>query len=829
MQRIALNGLWAHKRRLAGTFVAVFLGVAFLSGTLMLGDTLQRNFDNLFADVNAGTSAVVRSSTKIDNDAGSIQRPPIPASLLQRVRDVPGVAAVAPSIQGTGTLIGSNGDAVGGNGPPRLAGNWIPDPQLNPYRIAQGRPPRADDEVVVNKGAAQDGNLHVGDTTTVQTPEPVRVKIVGIATFGSSAGLGPTTFTAFTTRGAQQHVLKRSDEISSISVRADTGISQADLVARLRPALGNGVEAVTGEQLTTDSVNDIDSTFLNGLRTVLIAFAAIAMLVGAFSIHNTFAIVAAQRMRESALLRAIGATRRQVLGAALTETLTVGAVASLAGLLGGIAIASALKAMFDAFGFALPAGGLVVNAGSAAIVVGVGIVVTLLAGLAPARAAARIAPLAALRDAGLEGEEGAQGRRRRGGLGSAAGSAAAAATAPRRRLRPFTALIGSTTALISAPLPRLRGAVGALARRNATRNPRRTARAASALVVGVLVVTAITVVGASLKSSLDNSAARGFHGDLAITAGQFNDASLPPALAQDVARAPQVATAVGLGGGSAKVGGENGKVKVADPRALSRLVDLDVRSGSLATLSSSQLAISTDEASDHNWRLGSTVPVVYPDGARADRSVGAVYGETGIAGDVLLPRSGWAPHAGQDADQTVFVALRAGVPVVAGRQAIERVAARWGGPDVQTRDEFIDAAGQGVEMVLSIVYVLLALAVLIALLGIANTLALATYERTRELGVLRAVGQTRSQLRAMVRWEAVVIALLGTLGGLVLGIPLGWVIVQISSSVGIDTFAVPVVQLLIVLVVGGLAGVLAGMRPARRAARLDVLRAIATE
>ncbi|ADB53271.1 ABC transporter permease [Conexibacter woesei] len=806
MPRLALQGLWAHKRRLAGTFAAVFLGVAFLAGTLMLGDTLQRNFERLFTDVTSGTDAVVRSETSLGTGSGDA-RAPIPAALLARVRAVPGVAQAAGSIEGTGALIGADGDKIGGNGPPTLAGNWIEDTALNPYRIAEGRPPRASDEVVVNRGAAEDGRLRVGDVATVQTPEPVRVRVVGISMFGDTDGLGTTTFTAFTTAGAERHVMKRAGIVSSIVVKADDGVSQAQLVQRLRPILTPGVEAVTGAQLTQDRVADIDEVFLDNLRMILVAFAGIALLVGAFSIRNTFAIVAAQRTREAALLRAVGATRAQVLGAALLETLLVGVAAALAGLAGGIGIASLLKAMFDAFGFALPAGGLAVSLSSALIAVLVGIVVTLLAGLAPAWAASRVAPLAALRDAALDG----------GGLG-------------RRPRLPGRAL-ARVTALISAPLPRLRGTVGALAQRNATRNPRRTAGAASALVVGVTVVAAFTVIGASVKSTLDDSAQQGFRGDLAIAGGQFDDATLPPALAGEVARLPQVATAVGLGQGTARVAGEDETVRIADPAQLRRVVDLGDVEGSVSAraLGADGIAVSRTAADDHGWRVGSAVPVVFPDGSRDALRVGAIYAEDGIAGDLLLPRAAWAGRAQQDADRAVFVAFRAGVTPDDGRAAVAGIARRWGDPELQTRDEYVTAASAGVDMVLGIVYVMLALAVLIALVGIANTLSLATYERTRELGLLRAVGQTRRQLRAMVRWEAVVIALLGTLGGLAIGVPLAWALVQLAGDVGIDRFAVPLGQLLVVLVVGALAGVLASIRPARRAARLDVLRAIAAE
>jgi putative ABC transport system permease protein len=824
MRRLARNGLWAHKRRLAGTFAAVFLGVAFLSGTLLLGDTLQRNFERLFADVTSGTDAVVRSSSSIGGAGINDGRAPINASLLRRVQAVPGVARAAASIEGRGALIGADGKRIGGNGPPTLAGSWIADPALNPYRIAEGRPPRADDEVVVNRGAAKAGKLKLGETTTVQTPEPVPVRIVGIATFGGADGLGPTTFTAFTPAGAQRHVLKRPGMISSIAVKAQPGISQEQLVARLRPLLPGGVEAIAGTRLTTERIDSLDREFLGNLRRILVIFAGIALFVGAFSIRNTFAIVAAQRTREAALLRAVGATRGQVLGAALLETLLVGVAASVAGLAGGIGLASGLKAMFDAFGFALPTGGLAIVLSSAVIAVVVGVIVTLLAGLGPARAASRVAPLAALRDAALDETP----RRTRPTVLDRALGRTAARTGPRLPSR----ALGRVITLLGMPLPRLFGSAGRLAQRNAARSPRRTLGAASALIAGVAVVTAFTVVGASLKSSLDNSAATGFRGDLAIDGGSgFGDATLPPQLAQQVAQLPQVRDAVGLGAGDARVAGKTERVRIADLAELSQIVRLGTVEGTLggATSGRDGIAISRNAAEDHGWRIGSRVPLQFPDGTREQLGVGAIYAEEGIVGDILLPRAAWQGRASQDADQQAFVTFAPGVSFDDGRAAVAQVARRWGGPELQSRSEFVAAAGGNVDMVLGIVYVLLALAVLIALVGIANTLSLATHERTRELGLLRAVGQTRHQLRTMVRGEALVIALLGTLGGLAIGVPLGWLLVRASGGLGIDRFSLPLGRLLVVLLVGGLAGVLASVRPARRAARLNVLRAVATE
>src|SRR3989440_1726019 len=380
MRTVMLKGLLAHKRRMFGTFLAVFLGVAFLSGTLVLGDTLRGNFDNLFTEANAGTDAVVRHASKLGTDPGEAksQRGLIDTTVVDKVRSVDGVADAAPSVEGFGQLLGKNGDKLGGNGPPTLAGNWIDNRALSPYHLVEGRAPRAGNEVVINRGAANNGNLHVGDTTTVQTPEPVPVTILGISKFGSAHGLGGVPFTAFTLESAQEHLLHRTDQVTSISVKAQSGVSQDALVNRIQRALPADVQAITGAKLTNENTSDINKEFLDLFTTFLVVFAGVALLVATFSIYNTFSIIVAQRTRESALLRAIGASRRQVLAAVVGESVVVGLVASVLGLFGGIAVATALKGAFAVFGGSLPAGGLVFKAGTAVAGLVVGFVVTVL-------------------------------------------------------------------------------------------------------------------------------------------------------------------------------------------------------------------------------------------------------------------------------------------------------------------------------------------------------------------------------------------------------------------------------------------------------------------
>lgn len=843
---VTLKDLWAHKRRLLGTVFAVFLGVAFLTGTLALSDTLRSNFDQLFTNANAGTDAVVRSATSVSSE-GLQRRALISASVLSSVQSAPGVADAQPVISGYGQLIGSDGKAVGGMGPPRLAGNWITDPTLNPYRLVEGRAPQADDEVVINRGAASAGHLHVGDTTIVQVPDPIKVKIVGIATFGTANGFGQATYTAFTYQGATAHLMKGTAQLTSISVKAAPGVSQDQLVSQLRPVLPSGVEAITGAQLTANNINDIAALFLNVLRTFLLVFAGIALLVATFSIYNTLSIVVAQRTRESALLRAIGATRGQTFAGTLVESLGVGVVASVLGLFGGIGIAGLLKAMFDAFGFALPAGGLVFKSSTAVIGLVVGVGVTAVAGVMPALAASRVSPLAALRDVAAP-RVGVSLRRIASGAvltvlgmgvvlsavtgnGSTVLSRAALGAVVMMAgvvvLGPVVA--GPVAGALAWPLTRLRGVTGSLARQNAVRNPRRTSATAAALMVGVSVVTLFTVFASSLSRSVSSGVSRSVHADVVVAASGFGG-GFSPQLAHDIAALPPVADAAGLGEGNALVAGRHEQVSVIDPGLTSGLVNLDVASGSVTGLGPDQLAVSKKTADSKGWRVGTVLPVTFPDGASSNLTIAGIYRSRDIARDYVVPAAAWAPHAPQAIDTVVFVALRPGVPVAAAEAAARKAAATYGSPTVYTRAGYISATGSRVNTFLGLIYVMLALAILIALLGIANTLSLSTHERTRELGLLRAVGQTRAQLRSMVRWEAVTIAVFGTVGGLGLGAFLGWALVKAANTAqGIGTFSAPVGQLVVILIVGAVAGVLAGLRPAGRAARLDVLAAIAQE
>jgi putative ABC transport system permease protein len=848
MWRTTIKSIGAHKRRLLATSSAVVLGVAFLSGTLVLGDTMETGFGDMFGEANAGTDAIVRSSTEVGDDDVS-ERGLLDASVVEDVAAVDGVATAVPEIYGIGQIVGSDGDPLGGNGPPTQAGNWIADPEINPWQIADGRAPEGPGEVVIDKASADDGDLQVGDATTIRTPDPVDVTVVGIATFGDAGAdsAGPRTYAAFTTEFAQQVLLPEPGRISDVLVVADDGVTQQELVDRLEPALPDGSEALTGAALTDEQRSELEGDFLGFFKAFLLVFAGIALVVATFSIYNTFSILVAQRARESALLRALGASRRQVLGSTVAEALVVGVLASAIGVAAGVGLAAGLSALTESAGFAVAGTALVVETSALALAAVVGVVVTLVASVAPAVKASRVAPLAALRDVAVDRSGASWVRGLLGvvvagtGIAATVGGTAGEGSLPMTGLGALLVVVGfvllgpvvarPVAGAVGGPLALRRGMSGTLARRNAMRNPRRTAGTASALMVGVAVVTLFTVVAASVKQSIDDTVSEQFAGDLVIAQTDFSGAGLSPELEPAVAELPEVDLATGLGEAPMVVDGDDDVATVIDPVAAGQIFDLDVVEGSVDQLGDRQMALSADYASDHGLALGDPVPVSYSDGTGEELTVGAILGNDQLLGDLVLPKVAYESHASvRSSDVALLIDLVDGVSPADGEAAVQPVADRFGAPDVQDRQEYVDSVAGQIDQMLTIIYVLLVMAIVIALMGIANTLSLSIHERTRELGLLRAVGQSRRQLRRMVRGEALVVALFGTVGGLGLGTFLGWAMVKtIEAAEGLGAFAVPAGQLGVVVTLGAIVGVVAAVRPARRAAKLDVLQAIATD
>ena len=851
MFRTAWKGLLGHKFRFVATALAVTLGVAFMAGTLVLTDTIRATFDNLFADVYQGTDAVVRAQAAFEGGppGAGVQRGRVDASLVDRLRRVDGVAAAEGDVGGYARLVGRDGKALGNpaTGAPTIGLSWTDNAALNTFTLVSGTAPSRDDEVVIDRKSARDAGLSVGDTTTVLVRgPPQRVRIAGIARFGTADSPGGATIVAFR-RAAAQRLVGEPGKYDTVSVLAATGISQDELVSRLSKVLPPGTEALTGAAITAETQSEMAKAF-RFFDTFMLIFAVIALLVGSFMIFNTFSITVAQRTRENGLLRALGASRRQVLGSVLLEAAAVGVLASLLGIAGGFAVALGLKGLLAVVGLDIPTGSVVFTPATAVISFAVGVGVTVLAALSPARKAAKVPPVAAMQE-GVTGSTG-YGSKQRVMVGAAVlglGLAALLLGLFRDLEQPMTivgagallvffgvSILGRTISLplsraIGAPLPRLRGITGSLARENAMRNPKRTAASASALMIGVAVVGLITIFVSSTKASMDAAVDRAFTGDIVLDSGGGLVGGVDPGLAERVDRIPEVAIAAGLRQGVAKVAGSPVLVQATDPRAAVELMTVGPIEGSPTGLGRNSIGLYKDVAAAKGLRLGDPVPVVFKDTGQRTLRLALIYSENRQAGNYLLGTEAYDANFTNRLDSKILVKRAAGASPEAALAAVNQVARAYPGTKVLDRAQFKAEQTKPLDQLLTLVYALLGLAILIALLGIANTLALSIFERTRELGLLRAVGMTRSQLRSTIRWESVIIALQGTVLGLLIGLFFGWALVSALSDEGIDVFRIPYASLAAVVVLGGVAGMAAAVPPSRRAAKLDVLRAVVTE
>jgi putative ABC transport system permease protein len=613
MWRITLKSIAARRRRLLATGLAVLLGVAFLAGTLVLYHTLINGFSDVIADANEGTDALVRSSLELGQEEIT-ERGLIDRSLADTVGAVDGVAAVAPRIENTARIVGADGDPIGG-GAPTIAGNWVTDARLNPYDLAEGRAPAAPGEVVIDKAAAEDGGLAVGDTTVVRSPDRVEVRIVGLATFGGADSQGSATYAGFTTAFADEVLMPEPGKVRSIAVAAEPGVDQAELVRRLGAVLPTGVEALTGAELTRELAAETQGEDHEAFQQALLLFAGVALVVATFTIYNTFSILVAQRTRESALLRALGASRGQVLRSVTAEALAVGLLASVGGIAAGMGLALGLLALMDAIGLTTPASPLVLDASTVAIALAVGVAVTLVASLAPAVRASRVAPLAALRDVAVDRSATSRRRPVAGAAVTGVGIALTVVGGTGEALLPtglgaLATLVGvvvlgpvvarPAAAVLGVPLAAWRGMSGVLARRNAMRNPRRTAGTAVALLIGVAVVALFAVIGASLKQSIDDAIDQQGIGDLVIIGEGAGGLSTD--LAPAVAELPEVAAASPEGGGPARIDGESMLVSTFDPATIESVENLDVRQGRYGTSAPTRWPSRPTTPSSTGWR-----------------------------------------------------------------------------------------------------------------------------------------------------------------------------------------------------------------------------------
>lgn len=846
MLRVTLKSILGHKARLAMTGLAVVLGVALMAGTLVLTDTVGRTFDDLVADIWDGTDAAVRSSDSIETQFGETLREPLDDSLVAQVAAVDGVAAAEGFVQGQARIQNAEGEALGNPdfGPPSFGMSWGEVEPLNPFLVAEGAPPVGPDEVAIDRGTAEEGDIAVGEQVTILSAvEPRTFTVSGLVTFGTIDSPGGSNVALFEMATAQE-VLGLPGQVNEIGAVADEGISQQDLVDRLGAALPEGVEAVTGEARAAED----QESFQEGLsffNTFLLIFALIALFVGAFIIANTFSIILAQRGRELALLRAIGASRRQVLASVMAEALVVGIVASLVGAAFGVGVAALLKGLLAATGIDIPATGVVIQPGSIANAVVTGVAVTVLAALLPALRGSRVPPLAALREVSLDTSATSVVRLVIGVLvlgigalnlvagfndgenaGVAVGTGAVAGLIGIWILGPIIAR--PVVRVLAWPLPRLRGVTGSIARENASRNPKRTASTAAALMIGVGLVSFISIFATSAKASVSQLLEETVTGDLIITTGGFGATGFSPALAEDVRSIDGVEQVTSIRAVPAEIEDEPVFLAAFEMATIDTVSDPGRVQGDLVGLGPDQIAVSEDTAESDELALGDEVVLRTQTGEHRF-TVGAIYENPEVLGSHLLDLAGFDPLVPTPLDIQVFVAFAEGADPVATKAAITDAVSAYGNAEVQDLEEFTESFFGQIDQLLNLIYALLGLAVIIAVIGIANTLALSVHERTHELGLLRAVGMTRSQLRGAIRWEAVIIALLGTALGIGVGIFFGWAMVQVLDEEGFTAFRLPWSTLLVVVVLAGVAGVVSALGPARRAARLEVMEAISTE
>ena len=851
MWRVTFKGVVAHRLRYALTALAVLLGVAFIAGTQVLTDTINATFNGLYSGIYQGTAAVVRAKQPFNPGTNfTSQRQLIDDSLAATVRKVPGVRAVSLGIEGYAQLVGRNGKPIGkaSNGPPTLGEAWTNVAALNLMHVRPGgHAPQTGSQVVIDKHSADVGHFKVGDKVVVLSKlPPATYTISGIATWGGADSPLGATITMFTPATAAR-VLAQPGKADAINVEVAPGVSQSQLVSRIRSVIQDPkVEVVSGHAVTVEGQNAVHQQ-IGFVGTFLMVFAFIALFVGSFVIFNTFSIVVAQRMRELALLRAVGASRNQVMSSVLGESLVIGLLASAVGVGAGIGLAAALKAGLTALGFDLPATGLVISARTVAVGLLVGTLVTLTAAVVPARRASRIAPVAVMQDVAAEPRRLSVWRIVRGAVLTAAGVTALLwglfAHAGNR-----VAVVGIGAAavflgisalgpLFARPVSRLLGAplalrpTGKLARENAMRNPARTAATASALMIGVTLVSLMTIFASSSKASANGVINSAIRADFVISSGGYAGGSsgFSPSIERSLAALPQVGAVTGIRSGVVQLYGKTTPVVAVDPANAGQLFNMGITHGRLAGLTPSGIAVSTQVANSRHLSVGSHVAVTFPATGHKTYTVQVIYSVRNLAGDYVLPLAAAKANFPLPLDIVVFVKLAPGVSASAGHHAIESVLSAYPNATLMDQAQYKAQYAQQVNQMLNLVYGLLGLAVIIALIGIANTLVLSIYERTRELGLLRAVGTTRGQLRSMVRLESLVISLLGAVEGLVLGMLLGWAIVAAMHSQGVTSLVFPVPQLLVLTAAAGLAGVVAAILPSRRAARLNVLQAVTTE
>jgi putative ABC transport system permease protein len=845
MFKLALKGAWARKLRLSLLVLIIMSSVAFIVGTFVFTDTIKTGFGDVFGTVYKDTSAVVRGQKIATNsdDFDSGARNLVPASVVDKVRTDPNVAGAEGSVQIFLNVLDKKGKVLE-IGPPTFGYAWSDTPGTNPYKIAEGATPKEAGDVVINKTLAKIGKFAIGDLVDVIAGDkPEKFKVVGLAKFGTTDG--NTLDLLFSKPTALRLSGFTGEQYNEIFVVGKPGTSQADVRASVEKTLNDTkYETITGKKITEES-QKVFQDFISGIAKFLLGFGMLALLVGIFVIYNTFSILIAQRQREVALLRAIGATGKQIRRSVVIEAFLLGLVGSALGIAFGMVLAFGLKALFAAFG----AGGLpgTLSVQPRTVVVGAlaGMLATLLSAYLPARRASKIPPIAAMQGAALDSSGSSRIRTGSGlvampfgfsllglGLKSKNNGIIFAALAFLVVIIAIAVLgpvlVRPIVKVLGAPLPKISGTSGLLARENAIRNPRRTASSALALTIGVAVIAFFLVVGQSIKKSVASLIDKQFTADYIVSSS-----AQPGGIAKDVVA--NVLSVPGVGSSSsfrfatAAIDGKAKPVIGTNPETATQLFDFGKVAGKIADLKTpGTIAVKTSTAAKSGWTVGSIVNAQLESGPAELKLVATFEKNDALNADYIMSLddlTARTPSITKDA--FVAIKLAPGAKADAVRAALDAQLESYPTLRVNDRAEFKARQSSQINGLLIFITILLVLAILIALVGIAITLALSIFERVRELGVLRAIGQQRSETRSTVRWEAVLISVLGTVLGLVIGTIFGVAIVKAANDAAFSVVAVPVLSLIAVGVLGAIGGVAASLWPAYKASNTDIMQALA--
>jgi putative ABC transport system permease protein len=849
---VSLRGLWARKLRAALTTFAVFLGVAFVAGSYILTDTIFAAFDEIFNESLKGTSVVVTAQNPVEQESG--ETPTISASVLPTVEGTPGVRQAAGAIFSFGSFFNSQNEKIGNKFAPKFISSVLP-PDLESLNYVEGHRPRGPTEASIDKAAAEAGGLKLGEEIKLIGQGDLQAfRLVGLTQLGDASFGGASI--AQVTLPVAQRLTRKEGRFDQISVAADEGVSSDVLKRRIEREMPPGVRVETGAENADRGSEEIRED-LGFLRTFLLVFGFIAVFVGSFLIFNTFSITVAQRISEFGMLRTLGASRRQILASVMVEALVVGLLGALLGIAGGFLIATAINGLFEAFDIDLPTTNLVLESRTVVVSLIVGCLVTAAASLAPALRSTRVPPIAALHAlapaptrrrrlvylvlsvllgaiglamvlAGLLGSGSAGARAGLMGAGAVAVVFAVSLFSPR--------LVPLMAAIAGWPLERLRRLTGRLARENAQRNPSRTAVTAAALMIGVALVAFVTVFAAGLKSTVAQVVDENFAGGLVI---QNTDgfSPIPNGVAKAAEQVPGVQLVATLRGAEAKVledGRPRSTTRVNAPSPdLGDTVNIEWKEGGpgvLRKLADGEAIVSDDFAGSNDLEPGDGFQLLTQARQRPRfRVVGEFDSKLGVLGSVLVTQGVMAADFRQSQDLIDFVALEPGADAEKVQALLSKgVELSFPVAEVLNQEELKESREEQINQLVMLVIALLVFAIVISLFGIANTLALSIHERTRELGMLRAIGMSRRQVRSMVRYEAVITALIGAILGMVLGLIFAALLAQPLKEEGF-ILSYPVGWLIVLLVVAAVAGVLAAILPARQASRLDVLESLQYE